>query len=154
MSAVPTKLWVILGVSLAINLFFGGLIAGRMLSHRGRPPHAAFEDDLGPRGFLKRSGLREAGPEVKQILRARREELKSNMRSLGQARQDVRVALSADPYDAQAASAAFARTRELSGKLQADMHNALLDVASKLTLEQRRRMADSLWQRGNRRGKH
>jgi uncharacterized membrane protein len=151
MSAVPTKVWVILGVSLAINLFFAGLIAGRVMTHRDRPRPASFEDDLGPRGFLKRSGLREAGPEVKQILRARRDQLKDNMRSLGQAREAVRVALEAEPYDAQAAAAAFARTRELASQMQADMHNALLDVSSKLTPAQRRRMAESLW---NHRGKH
>jgi uncharacterized membrane protein len=151
MSSVPKKVWVILGVSLAINLFFGGLIAGRLMSHRERPHHVGIEDELGPRGFLKRSGLREAGPEVKQILRARREELKGNMRSLAQAREQVRVALENEPYDAEAAAAAFARSREVSGQMQADMHNALLEVSSKLTPAQRKRMAASLW---NHRGKH
>jgi uncharacterized membrane protein len=150
MSSIPKKFWVILGVSLAINLFCIGLIAGRLSSHRERP-QASFEDDLGPRGFLKRSGLREAGPEVKQILRARREQLKDNMHTLGQSREQVRAALKADPYDAEAAAAAFARSREVASQMQADMHNALLDVSSKLTPAQRRRMADSLW---NHRGKH
>jgi uncharacterized membrane protein len=152
MSSVPKKVWVILGVSLAINLFFGGLIAGRLMSHRERPhQQAGFEDDLGPRGFLKRSGLREAGPEVKQILRAQREQLKGNMRSLGQTREHVRVVLETEPYDAEAAAAAFARTREVSVQMQADMHKTLLDVSSKLTPAQRKRMADSLW---NHHGKH
>jgi len=151
MSAVPARFWVILGVSLALNLFFAGLIAGRVMTHRGRPPQAGLEDELGPRGFLKRSGLREAGPEVKQILRERREQLKGNMRSLGQSREQVRAALEAEPYDAAAAAAAFARTREVSSQMQGDMHNALLDVASKLTPAQRKRMADSLW---NHHGKH
>jgi uncharacterized membrane protein len=150
MSSIPKKFWAILGASLAINLFCIGLIAGRVLSPRERPGHSV-EDELGPRGFLKRSGLREAGPEVKQILRARREQLKGNMRSLGQSREQVRVVLEADPYDASAAAAAFARTREVSNQMQADMHNALLDVSSKLTPAQRRRMAGSLW---NHRGKH
>jgi uncharacterized membrane protein len=150
MSSIPKKYWVILGASLAVNLFCIGLIAGRFTSHRDRP-QAAFEDDLGPRGFLKRSGLRESGPEVKQILRARREQLKSNMRSLGQSREQVRAALKAEPFDAPAAAAAFARSREVSGQMQADMHNALLDVSSKLSPAQRRRMADSLW---SHRGKH
>lgn len=151
MSSVPKKVWVILGVSLAINLFFGGLIAGRLMSHRERPQHDGFEDDLGPRGFLKRSGLREAGPEVKQILRGRREKLKGSMRSLAQAREQVRVVLEAEPYDAEAAAAAFARTRDMTGQMQADMHKALLDVSNKLTPAQRKRMAESLW---NHRGKH
>lgn len=149
MSTIPKGFWAVLAASLALNLFCFGLIAGRMMSHRERP-HMV-DDELGPRGFLKRSGLREAGPEVKQILRSRRDELKGNMRALGQAREQARVALQQEPYDAQAAAAAFARTREVSSQMQADMHHALLDVASKLTPAQRKRMADSLW---NHHGKH
>lgn len=145
MNTVPKRIWVILGISIAANLFFAGLIAGRVVTHRDRPHHAAFEDELGPRGFLKRSGLREAGPEVKQLLRARREQLKANMRTVGQTREQVRAALEADPYNPQAAATTFARTREATSQLQSDLHNTLLEVADKLTPAQRKRLAESLW---------
>ena len=145
MSAVPKKFWMILGASLAINLFLIGLVAGRLTSQRERPH--AFDDELGPRGFLKRSGLREAGSDVRQVLRARREELRSNLRQLRQTREQVRVTLEREPYDAHAAAEAFARTREVSSRMQADMHGALLEVSHKLTPAQRKRMAESLWGR-------
>jgi uncharacterized membrane protein len=151
MSSISKKLWVLLAASLAINLFCVGLIAGRLTSQRAERGHPHEVNELGPRGFLKRSGLREAGPEVKQILKERREQLKGNMRALGQAREGARAALEAEPYDAQAAAAALARTREVQSQLQADMHDALLEVSSKLTPAQRKRMANSLW---NHRGKH
>jgi uncharacterized membrane protein len=41
MNTVPKRIWVILGISIAANLFFAGLIAGRVVTHRDRPHHAA-----------------------------------------------------------------------------------------------------------------
>jgi uncharacterized membrane protein len=145
-SAIPKRYWLLLAASVAINLFCVGLLAGRLSSLRERP-HPA---EIDPRAFLRHSGLREAGPEVKQILRARHEQVKDSMRALGQARDQVRIALEADPYDAAAVERAFAHARELTTHMQADMHNALIDVSSKLSPAQRKRMADSLW---NHRGK-
>jgi uncharacterized membrane protein len=146
-SSIPKRFWALLAVSVAINLFCVGLIAGRVMSPRER----SRSDELGPSAFLRHSGLREAGPEVKQILKQRRDQVKSSMRALGHAREQVRSALEAEPYDQAAAAQAFARTRELTAEMQAGMHNALLDVSSKLTPAQRKRMADSLW---SHHGKH
>jgi uncharacterized membrane protein len=144
-SAIPKRFWLLLAASVAINLFCVGLMVGRIspLRERSQP------EDMGPRGFLRHSGLREAGPEVKQILKQRRDQVKGGMHALGQAHEGVRNALEAEPYDAEAAARAFARTRELTTQMQADMHNVLLDVSSKLSHEQRKRMADSLWSHHN-----
>jgi uncharacterized membrane protein len=145
-SSVPKRIWVLLAVSLAVNLFCLGLVAGGRF--RPRPEHREESD---PRAFMRHSGLREAGPEVKQILKQRREHMKGRMRELGRARDRVRVALEAEPYDAAAVTRAFGDTRELTTQMQTDMHSALTDVAGKLTPEQRKRMAESLW---SHRGKH
>jgi Spy/CpxP family protein refolding chaperone len=152
-SSIPKRFWVLLAASVAINLFCVGLMVGRLTPWRSKPPHGGDGgDEIGPRGFLRHSGLREAGPEVKQILKQHRDEVKASMRALGQARDGVRGALEAEPYDPQAASRAFARTRELTNQMQVDMHDALLDVSNKLTHEQRKRMGDSLWGRRGKRG--
>lgn len=145
MSAIPKGFWLLLAASVALNLFGLGLAVGRF----GALRQHSRSDEVDPRAFLRHSGLREAGPEVKQILKARREEVKARMRTLAQAREQVRVALEAEPYDPAAVERAFAQTRELTGQMQADLHNALLEVSGKLSPAQRKRMADSLWSRHN-----
>lgn len=145
MSSIPKRFWLLLAASVALNLFGIGLAVGRISSLR-QHPHG---DEIEPRAFLRHSGLREAGPDVKQILRSHRDEVKSRMHALAQAREQVRVALEKEPYDRAAVEQAFAHTRELTTQMQADMHGALIEVSSKLSPAQRKRMADTLWSRHN-----
>lgn len=143
MSSIPKRFWLLLAASVALNLFGIGLAAGRISMLRQH----SHGDEIEPRAFLRHSGLREAGPEVKQILRSHREEVKARMHALAQAREQVRVALEKEPYDRAAVEQAFAHTRELTTNMQADMHGALIEVSSKLSPAQRKRMADTLWSR-------
>ena len=57
----------------------------------------------------------------------------------------VRVALNSEPFDRERVTQAFQETRELTTRMQGEMHQALIDVADKLTPAQRTRMAESLW---------
>jgi uncharacterized membrane protein len=147
-SAIPKRFWVVLGVSVALNMFCVGLFVGRVVPLRqGRfaPAHQEQLDDVGPRAFMRHSGLRDAGPEVKQLLRARHERVKGSMHALSQSHERVRAALEAEPYDRERAAQAFRDTRELTTQMQTDMHDTLIDVAGKLGPAQRKRMAESLW---------
>jgi uncharacterized membrane protein len=145
-SAIPKGFWALLAVSVALNLFCVGLVAGRLLPLRQPHPQQHFgAGDDGPRAFLRYSGLREAGPDVKQILHDHRDQVKGSMHALNQSRERVRTALQAEPYDRERVSQAFQDTRELTTRMQGDMHQALIDVAGKLTPAQRARMAESLW---------
>jgi uncharacterized membrane protein len=134
---------ILLAASLALNLFFLGLMAGRQLPLRTRPS----PDEVDARFFLRHSGLRDAGPEVKELMRQRRGEMRERMRAIGDARERVRQALQAEPFDRPQTEQALRQTRELTSQMQADMHQTLADVAGKLDHEQRKRMADSLWGR-------
>jgi len=142
-STVPKRFWILLVSSLALNLFFLGLVAGRMVHTR---PHFD-RDEADTRAFLRQSGLRNAGPEVKAILRQRRGQVRARMHDLGEARDHVRQSLQAEPYDPQALRHALQQTRDLTTQMQADMHEVMVDVAGKLDREQRKRMSDSLWSR-------
>lgn len=152
MRAVPKGFWAFLAISVALNLFAAGLLAGRAMSFRqhgfDHGPGARGGDEDNPRAFLRHSGLREAGPEVKAILRDHRDEVRESMHALNQSRERVRDALKHEPYDRDAVARAFSETRELTTRMQADMHQALVDVADKLTPAQRARMAESLWNHG------
>jgi uncharacterized membrane protein len=141
-SSTPKRFWVILAVSVALNLFCIGLLAGRVMPFR---QHHFGGDDENPRAFLRHSGLREAGPEVKAILRDHRDQVRGSVHALTQSRERVRAALKQEPFNREGVASAFAETRELTTRMQGDMHQALIDVAAKLTPAQRARMAESLW---------
>lgn len=141
MSTVPKRFWILLVTSVALNLFLLGLMAGRLVHLRPR-----FErDEIDTRAFLRQSGLRSAGPEVKAILRQRHGQVRERMHALGQARDHVRRSLEAEPYDPAEVTRALQQTRDLTTQMQADMHEVLVDVAGKLDPDQRKRMAESLW---------
>jgi len=158
--SIPKRFWAILAVSVALNLFTVGLLAGRAMSFRphgldfghDRNDRERGGDEDNPRAFLRHSGLREAGPEVKAILRDHRDEVRGSMHALNQSRERVREALKREPYDRDGVARAFSETRELTTRMQGDMHQALIDVAAKLTPAQRARMAESLW--NHRKGSH
>jgi uncharacterized membrane protein len=144
MSGTPKALWISLAVSVALNLFFLGLAASRHEQFRGR-----MHEESGPRAFMRHSGLREAGPEVQQVLKQQRQNARDDAHALAQARTAVQKALASEPFDAGLTGAAFAEVRARTTAMQAQMHAVLLEVAAKLNREQRQRMADALWNHGH-----
>lgn len=155
------KLAIALAASLALNLFFVGFAVGRrsglfhghrgprhehgpaLVDHGGRPRRPGM--DLGPSGFLRRVGLGDAGPEVTQVLEARRAELRAQRGAVARARAAVAVALNAEPFDAEKLVAALDGLRTESAGAQARMHATFVEVAKTLSPEQRRRMAQAPW---------
>lgn len=154
MNGVPKRVWVILAVSVALNLFCFGLFASRYAGPfrgrmRDRDAHEHERGGGGPgdgqRGFLKRAGLRDAGPDVQAILRDHRGEIRENMHALVDSRNRVRETLRSEPLDAARLKADFAQVREQTAAMQADMHEVLNELAGKLNADQRKRMANALW---------
>lgn len=139
--SVPRKFWVALAISAALNMFCLGLFVARATWYR---PEAR-GDEMSARAFLRHSGLREAGPEVQAILKGQRGHMRDTMRSLAEVRREAQEALRAEPYDAARVRAALAQVRERTSAMQADMHEVLADIASKLSPGQRKRMASALW---------
>lgn len=146
MSGIPKSVLAVLAASLALNLFFVGVWTGRHF-HRERAFHG---QPLGVHGFLRRSGLDDAQPEVKKIIRARRDAIRDHMRALGKARDGVRAALQAQPYEPSKLDAALSDVEARNDDLQRAMHGSLADVARAVSPEQRLRMADALWPRPGR----
>jgi len=140
-SSLSKRIWLLLGVSLALNMFCLGVFAARHFGMRER-----FGRDGGPRAFMHHSGLHNAGPEVQDILKRHRDDVRERMHALNDSRKRVRDALKSEPYDAARVAAAFADVRDKSSAMQADMHSVLIEVAKQLGPDQRRRMASSLWQ--------
>jgi uncharacterized membrane protein len=142
MGGLPKRFVIILAASLALNLFFFGLVAARF-AWGGR---GFMRDGMsGENAFLRRSGLHSAGPKAQEVLRRYRASVREGAHSLHAARAEVRAALQAEPYDAARVEKAFSDVRARTAAMQLEIHTALISLSGDLTPAQRERLADSLW---------
>jgi uncharacterized membrane protein len=131
MSERSRRRWVVAGVlSAVLNVFLIGFFAGR---------HVFGPGGCGPRGFMH--GPRAAFHE--RVPPEDRARLRQKLVSLREAREQVRAALLREPYDPAQLAEALTNLRKHSAEVQEDMHRMLLEGASKLSPEERRRLADS-----------
>lgn len=142
----------VLAGSVAANLVLLGFVVGagvRMAGPgAGPPPPEVFE------GATPRSLVFGLEPELRG--RIRDEMASEGQRSIGlfrelrQARRDLEAAVAAQPFDAEAASAALARQREIGEELQARADALIVRVVSDLTPEQRARAVELMRERAER----
>lgn len=133
-------------LSVALNLFIIAFILGQ--ATRG------YLDD-GRRPF-DRGALRvdwthmveslppEARDQARAILREGSDQMRDMIRNLQRARETAAQAALADPYDEEAARAAFAEVRRRTAEVQQLIQEGLLRLAADLTPQERRRMFESL----------
>jgi hypothetical protein len=141
-------LGVVLLVSLALNLFLAGVIAGRGLGPRGG---GGF--DLTPRK------LRVAIERVTRVLpesdaallrdrfEAERPDIAQRFQALQDARRAVGAALKAEPYDAGAFDAAYETMQARNQELQASLHAVLRTSIGQFSDEGRAAIAERRWRR-------
>ena len=129
---VGSRRWLWLGVlSAVLNVFLIGFLAGH---------HALGPGGCGGRGFQRGEGR---GPMQQMLTKLDRARLKQQLGQVRAAREQVREALVAEPFDPAQLEAALARLRERSAAIQLDMHRGLVESARTLTPEQRNRLAES-----------
>ncbi|WP_043948694.1 periplasmic heavy metal sensor [Candidatus Phaeomarinobacter ectocarpi] len=137
---------VILFASLAINLFFAGLLIGGPAFRDGPPkggPGAAMMPN--PRMFVEALGPRE-GRRVQREIRRSVPDLREKFKAVRANHLRVVAALRADPYDPQALTDALGNVREAHTELAASFQEPLATVFGNLTYEQRLKLADALEQ--------
>ena len=132
---------VILFASLAINLFFAGLLIGGP-AFRGGPGAAMMPN---PRMFVEALGPRE-GRRVQREIRRSVPDLREKFKAVRANHLRVVAALRADPYDPQALTDALGNVREAHTELAASFQEPLATVFGNLTYEQRLKLADALEQ--------
>ena len=136
---VKTWLVIALVVSVAFNLFALGFIAARAL--RPRDPHAMHGPFMGPHGLMK-DGLGPQGePMIDKVMARHGQSLRNERGELRQARRAVRDALLSEPFDAAQLERALAALRARTDSSQTRMHEALVELARSLPLEQRKLLA-------------
>jgi uncharacterized membrane protein len=140
-----TVLGAALVVSLALNLFFFGVIAGHRLGPRGQA------DQFTP-ARLERSIERVARvlPDADAaLLRSRfeagRADLGQRFLALQEARRGVGQALRAEPFDAAALAAAYEAMQARSQEWQAGIHGVIKTVLPQLSPAGRTAVAERRW---------
>ena len=140
MSRLTRNLVVGLVASVLLNVFFVGLWAGRSL--RRRPAGVeqdTFESEIDPSAPMRRVWRNHDA-----MLRPRSDAVRA-------ARRAVHDALVADPFKPEVMESALAQLRNETGEAQAALHQALVESARGLNLEERRRLAEA---RGFQRNPH
>lgn len=116
-------------VSLSINLLIAGFVLGRSGGGpRPEPP---------PMGWVARELDKETRTMVRKRMREQLPVIRPLRQEMGRAMADVRKAVVARDYDAQALAEALARVRELSDRYQTFMHENLVEISQDLPRDQR-----------------
>jgi uncharacterized membrane protein len=138
-------------VSVALNLFVGGIVVGRQVAVGGLGGMAvsllADPGERPVRQMLMRIA-RNLEPAERARLRAavadRREELEAAGHGIAEARRTVGELVAAPEFDRAAVDTALAELRQRTTAFQAIMQMAVVDAVAELPEESRRRLVDGL----------
>lgn len=132
-------------ISFGLNLFFGGLLAGRALMPRhGMPTFDRFVDRPGG-GIFHRMGAMlspEDRAKFEAALGERRRDAASNFTQIREARGKIREALKAEPFDPKALETAFTEIRNRHMAMQKSMHDAAIHALGQISPEGRKRLSE------------
>lgn len=148
--------WIVLVVSLALNLFVAGALSTAWVVGRGVAPfwrEARRPAALGmPNPRQLRAALNERQrPVLDEALRAHGPGIRDRIRQLAAARAEVAEAIRAEPFDRARLEAALARLREEEAAVAAATQGMVTEVVARLDADGRARVADLLPARRGRR---
>lgn len=134
--------WLIaaLVVSILVNLALGGFVVGQMTRDFAPMPGLSMIGVARLVRFLEGDRRRE----VVGDLWERRQGVRQSLRAIRGAQRDIAAALTAEPFDEAALREALEAFRDRLASSQASSHEMLATVASRLTPEERGRLARSL----------
>ena len=132
--------------SLALNLFFAGLmgvwaVKPLVRDHRGPGPGEGIVERLAGR-------LPEADQPILRQAFAKRPDIGRLLDEARKAQQDARRSLRADPFDPDAFQAAAERVRTARDAAQSEIHQAVREAATRMSAEGRARLARGRGDRG------
>jgi len=136
----PRTLSVILFISLAVNLFLAGTMAGRWVGAGGH-----FGDEgrhWGAKFWLSQALGDEATPKIEAMREVHRAKLEPMRKAARQSRHAIKVALSADPFDPNAYARALEGSLSQRTAIRASHHVFMIELTSVLPLEQRVKLAE------------
>jgi uncharacterized membrane protein len=135
------RLLVALVASLAVNAVVLGGLATAAWHHRHGSPAMRGGGHDGLMGFTRQLDAERREP-VRAQFQAAREVLKPLREDIATAWLQANAALAAEPYDAQNLKSAMARLADAESRFKTALAESLADMASKLTAEERRLLAE------------
>ena len=134
---------VLLG-SLALNFFLCGLLVGKHFGHFAGPD-TFHPPPMGPRiHWLIESLPAESQEKVRPLLQTHRQNMRSQMRQIRQARRAVHQQLIASEFEPQALSEALTASHQIMAQARGKMHTLLVEIATQLDEEDRHRLAAAI----------
>lgn len=148
-------LFILLFVSLALNLFILGAGAGAFLLgerlHPDRPPGMRG----GPPMFAAAASLPDAEAQAyRDALSAEALAVRPTLRQARRLRNDAWLKLGADPVDAAGIVGDLDKARALQAQAQSDVDKKIVDFAARLPAAERGRFAEAISQPPMRHGPH
>lgn len=142
------RLWIVLILSLAGNLFLGGLVAGKLIYDNQPQRH-------GPRLRVDlRHGMEVLKPAEREkatkMWRLRRPELRTRLRAVREARRKLRRVLEAEGSTQAQIEDAFAEAHKRSSDVQVAFRSVLRDIAVALPEDQRKAFFRAVFRRHGR----
>src|SRR5690606_10704133 len=126
---------IVLGVSVALNLFCLGFLSARAFQ---RSDERAERPSHGPVSPSQRRARQRPRP-FEWMTEAEREELRPRRRALRAARRAVDAALRAEPFDRERLVQALSELRRQTDDIQASVHEFMLRRAEGMSGDERRR---------------
>jgi uncharacterized membrane protein len=134
-------LLLIVAISVALNLFFLGVVAARAWQ---RAEWRSRWEGHAPSGFDGRHGPRPPrGEAFRWLSDAERAELRPRRKALRGLRHEAEDALRAEQFDTEKFRAALAALRLETAQIQGSVHELLIRRAGEMSVDERRRLADS-----------
>jgi uncharacterized membrane protein len=134
-------LLLIVAISVAVNLFCLGVVAARAWQ---RAEWRSRWDGHAPSGFDGRRGPRPSRAEAfRWLSEAERAELRPRRKALRGLRREAEEALRAEQFDSEKFRAALGALRLETAQIQGSVHELLIRRAGEMSVDERRRLADS-----------
>ena len=135
---------VALSVSIALNLFLCGALAGLLIGGGAPPARMGGGVEYSMAEFV-RDLPDESRQRIATALDADGAEVSRRIGALTRARARVATSLGAEPYDPDSVRSAFLALRQSSRDLQAAMHRIVSQVTDQLGAQDRARLARSMF---------
>jgi uncharacterized membrane protein len=145
----PRKLAIALAISVGLNLFLGAFFVARIVLRHHHAHQMGPHPMDGPMGMLHDVDDPKVRKYMQQMFERQREHFEHDREQIREARQKVAHALEREPPDHAQLEAAFTELRSATTASQANLHHSLIELAPKLTPEQRVKLIKR-WAKGKR----
>tara|TARA_E500000318_G_scaffold60452_1_gene56101 strand:- start:816 stop:1274 length:459 start_codon:yes stop_codon:yes gene_type:complete len=132
----------VLFASIALNLFFAGIMVGRFDRWHGGPKGPGHGPSM-TRTIEKALGD-SLTPELQERLKAHSATMRETRRSTRDKRDAIRDTLLQEPFDREAYLQALGSMNEVFDRMRAETHSFMIDIVEQMTPEQRRKLVKSL----------